>query len=333
MTAADVERTCEEAMKRCSAAVDQIVAIPAGERTFANTMLALETATDHVAQAGGQYGFMAYVAEEEGLRETAREWEQRLDQYGIELAFREDLYGAVKEFSNTDEVAKLTGQPRRLVERALRDYRRIGFELAREERDLVRALMNRLVELSTEFQKAIDTWEDGIEADREELIGLPEAFISGLTKVESAGQQKYRVSLDYPELHPFMSNAERGDLRRELYLKDMAKGGPGNVARLEEAIQVRHQIADLLGYRSWAAYVMEERMAKEPRRAMEFLVDLEGRVRLKAQGDMGALKAARAAQDGGDSIDIWDWRFYTNRLLKTDYAIDEFEVAKYFPLE
>ncbi len=331
--AEDVERVCEEAMARCSEAVDAIVAVPDAERTFENTMVALESAADLVGQASGQYGFMAYVAEDEGLRETARGWEQKLEQFGIALAFREDLYEAVRAFAETDEARGLEGQTRRLLERSLRDYRRIGFGLPREEREQVQGLLNRLVELTTEFQKVIDTWEDGIEVAREELTGLPEAFIGSLKRVESGGTTRYRVSLDYPELHPFMSNAERGDLRRELYLKDMVKGGPENVARLEEAIRVRREIATRLGYGSWAEYVMEERMAKAPGRVMEFLLDLEEKVRVKAEADMALLREARRSHDGGEAVDNWDWRFYTQRLLRTEYAIDEFEVAKYFPLE
>jgi Zn-dependent oligopeptidase len=79
--------------------------------------------------------------------------------------------------------------------------------------------------------------------------------LDNLKTVEEDGQTKYRVSLDYPEIQPFMDNAENAELRRQLFLKNQNKGGDANVEVLEEAIRVRQEIASLLGYDSWAAYI------------------------------------------------------------------------------
>ena len=100
-----VARECEAAMKACDAAIAAIVAVPAAERTFANTFVALEAAADHIGQASGSYAFMAYVAADDALRETARDWDEKLSKYGVELGFREDLYAAVKEYAAAPEAA------------------------------------------------------------------------------------------------------------------------------------------------------------------------------------------------------------------------------------
>jgi thimet oligopeptidase len=333
LTPDDIARACEAAIRACDEGIAAIVATAADARTFDNTLAALEAAGDHIAQAGGQYAFMAYVAADDALRETAREWEQRLDKYGVELAFREDLYAAVKEFAATSEAAGLNGEAQRLLDRTLRDYRRNGFELAKEQRERVQALMNRLVELGTDFRKAIDEWDDGIVVGREQLAGMPDRWIDGLKTIEEDGTTKYRVSLDYPEIMPFMDNAESADLRRELFLKNQNKGGETNVAVLEEAIRVRSEIAGLLGYDSWAAYVVEKRMAKTPENVERFLLDLQARLDAKAKIDMAALAGAKLAHTGESDVHVWDWWFYTNLLHKTEYAIDDFEIAQYFPLD
>jgi Zn-dependent oligopeptidase len=330
LTPAIVAGKCEEAMRACDGAIAAIVATPAGERTFANTFVALESAADIIGQASGAYAFMAYVATDDALRETAREWDERLSKYAVELGFRENLYGAVKEYASVAAAAALTGEDQRLLERTLRDYRRNGFDLPKAQREQVQALMNRLVELGTEFRKAIDTWDDGIVVDREELAGMPDRWIDGLKTVEADGRTKYRVSLEYPEIMPFMDNAESGPLRRELFLKNQNKGGDGNVSVLEEAIRVRAEIARLLGYDSWAAYIVEKRMTKTRENVERFLRDLEGKVKAKADADLEALGRAKQQHAGDPHIEIWDWWFYTNRLLKTDYAVDDFEVANYF---
>lgn len=333
MTPEVVTTACDVAVRDCDAAVDAIVAIPDAERTFANTLLALEEATDRVSQASGTYGFMAYVSADDALRTSAREADEKLDKYGVALSFREDLYHAVRAFAQTSEAQALTGEDQRLLEHELRDYRRNGFELPADERARVRALFDQLVELDVKFRKAIDEWKDGIVVRREDLTGLPDAFIDNLTKVEEGGETRYRVSLDYPEIQPFMSNAESAELRRQLFEKDQCKGGEDNVRVLEEAIRLRNEVATTLGYDSWAAYRTETRMAKNRQNVDGFLADLLKKVTLKAATDMRTMQDAAHARTGSPAVNIWDWRFYHNDLLKTRYAINEFEVAQYFPLD
>ena len=141
------------------------------------------------------------------------------------------------------------------------------------------------------------------------------------------------MSLDYPEIQPFMANAESGALRKALFEKDQRKGGAGNVGTLEEAIRIRTEIAALLGYDSWAAYQIEVRMAKTRQAVDSFLADLRTKVAVKAAADMQMLREAAQEHAGTSDVNIWDWRFYHNQLMKTKYAVDEFEVAKYFPLQ
>ena len=225
LTPESLSAACREAMSRCDEAIARIVAIPDRERTFANTLLALEEAGDHVGFASGAYAFMAYVSADDALRETARELDQELDKYSVALSFREDLYRAVRAYAESGDAQKLTGEDRRLLEFELRDYRRNGFELAEAERARVREIFDALVELDVQFRNAIDDWEDGLILEREQLDGLPESYIDRLKTVEEGGRAKYRVSLDYPELHPFLSNARDESLRRALFLKDQRKGG------------------------------------------------------------------------------------------------------------
>jgi thimet oligopeptidase len=333
LTPAQLGEACEAAMRACDASIEAIVAVPTGERTFANTLLALEEAVEPVSQASGQYAFMAYVSADDALRGAAREWDEKLDKYMVGLSFREDLYAAIKAFAGTGEAAALEGEDARWLAHELRDYRRNGFDLPAEERQRVRALFDDMVELDVQFRKNIDDYEDGIVVTREQLAGLPDAWIDNLAKVEEGGVSKYRVSLDYPEIQPFMANSPDGVLRRELFEKDQRKGGAENVKVLERAIQARTEVARLLGYDSWAAYRTEVRMAGTRQAVEEFLVDLRGKVAVKAEADLAELRTLAKERTGSDSVNIWDWRYWHNELLKTKYAVDDFEVAKYFPLD
>ncbi|MGE0539667.1 MAG: M3 family metallopeptidase [Dehalococcoidia bacterium] len=330
-----IARAQAEAIAAADQIVADVVAVPDAERTYNNTLLPLEDVSDLTVTAYGRYAFIRQVTTDADVRAAAQACEEALEKHGIELSFREDLYQAVKVFAATPEATALTGERGRLLEKMLRDYRRNGFDLPPEQRQRVKALKERLVELDIAFSRNIDSWDDAILVTREELAGLPPSYIERLQTVEENGDRRYRVSLDYPEFFPFMDNAESEALRRELQEKFFRKGGQQNVALLEEAIGVRDELARLLGYDSWAAYVLDERMAKTPEAVQQFLADLRAKVEPKLRLDIEGLTAEKRVHTGDPdaALQLWDWRFYHNRLRRTRYAVDEFEVARYFPLD
>ena len=173
-----------------------------------------------------------------------------------------------------------------------------------------------------------------MEVSREELDGLPDAYIERLETVEVDGAVRYRVGLDYPELHPFLDAAHDGERRRELFHKNHNKAADTNIEILEEALGVRSSMATLLGFESWAAYALEIKMANQADAVLEFLEDLEERLQAKLAADLTRLSAQQERRTGiGGPIGIADWRYYTNQVIQEDFQVDPFEVAGYFPLD
>ncbi|TAJ20419.1 MAG: hypothetical protein EPO65_03835 [Dehalococcoidia bacterium] len=324
----------EAAVARCEAILAGVAHVE-GVRTFANTVLPLDDVGATLALASGEHGFLTYVASDAALRDAALEAEQRLDTYGTSVGFREEIAAAVRAFAETDEARGLDGVDARLLAHALRDYRRNGFDLDAERRGRVQALKERLVVLGVEFRRNIDEYEDALLLPREGLRGLPESYIERLQSVETAEGTRYRVSLDYPEFYPFLEAAEDGSLRRELFLKNHNRAAEVNLPLLAEAIGIRHEIAETLGYASWDAYVIETKMAKTPQAALDFLVDLERQVRVKAERDIEELTAEkrRHLEDPHGTLELWDWRYYQQRVMRERYQVDQFAVAEYFPME
>jgi thimet oligopeptidase len=333
LTPAALAEACQRAIDACDAGIAQIVAIAPGVRTYANTMLALEEAVEPVGLASGAYAFLAYVSADDDLRATAREWDEKLDKYTVALSFREDLYEAVRQFAESEEGRSLRGEDERYLAFEMRDYRRNGFGLPKEQRERVRQLMDELVAIGIRFRNNIDDYVDGIDVTREQLAGMPDGWVNSLQQVERDGQTLYRVSLDYPELQPFMANCVDPELRRELFEKDQRKGGQANVELLERALRLRQEVSALLGYASWADYRTETRMAGTRAAVDTFLTDLRAKVAVKAERDFAAMRAFAKERAGRERVDIWDWRYWHNEQLKAQYAVDEFEVAQYFPLD
>ena len=312
-----------------------LVAVPAGERTFANSVLPLDEVRDRMQVAGGQFGFLSNVAADAALRDAAREVEQALHLESTAIGFREDVYLGIRAFAETPEARALEGVEGRLLERTLRDFRRNGLDLDGAARGRVQELRERLVALGVEFGRHLDEYDDALLLRRQDLAGLPESYIGRLAQVETDEGTRYRVSLDYPEFFPFIEAADDGVLRRTLFIKAENRAVDTNVPILEEAIAARDEIATLLGYPSWAHYSIETKMAQTPEAVRAFLEDLEARVRVKADADIAELTASKRAHLGDPEarLEIWDWRYYQQRVMRERYEVDGFAVAEYFPLD
>ncbi|HUF95466.1 MAG TPA: M3 family metallopeptidase [Acidimicrobiia bacterium] len=300
-------------------------------RTFTNTLMPLDRIGDLLAHAFARYAFMGYVHPDAKVRKAGNDAQEKLNTFGVEMIFRDDLNTAVNEYAETDEAAALEGERARFLEFLRRDLRRAGHELEPEVRSEVKEKTQRLVELGVRFQNNIDEWSDHILVTHDELDGLPRSFAESLETDEETGKMK--VTLDYPHLLPFTENAKRRDLREELSRKFNTQAVEVNRPVIEEAIQIRDEIAQAFGLPSWAHYQLEERMAKTPEAISEFYASLLPPLTVQGMADVGEMAALLKAEAGDDAVQVWDWRYYDTQQRKTDYGVDPFEVAAYFPLD
>ena len=178
-TADEVRVATDAALGEAEALV--VAAIATGGRgTFATVLLPLDEADARIAAGYATGAFMARVHVDPAVRDAGQEAEERLDRWRVDLPFREDLAATIFAFAASPEAAGLEGEPRRLLDRLLRDLRRAGHGLDAATRAEVRRLEGRLVELSSAFQRNIDEFEDGLDLTRDELDGLDDDFVAGL---------------------------------------------------------------------------------------------------------------------------------------------------------
>ena len=310
-----------------TAAVSRSVDAP----SFDATLRPLELAGAAIAIGYGRGAFLAQVHPEAVVRDAGHAGNERLTKWRVAVTFREDLYHAVAAFAATPEAAGLSGERKRLLDHWLRDFRRAGFELAPERRVELEALRNRLVELEVGFQRNINDSNDAIEVTRDQLDGLPESYIERL----SAGSQPgtYRVSLDYPEINPFMAQATNRPLRAELFHKAWNQAAELNRPLLEEAIGLRRRIAALLGKPTWAHHVLELRMAADPERVRAFYDELVPPLEAAARDEIDELAALMRDDGHTGPVQGWDWAYYDTRLTRERHGVDQDEVSEYLPLQ
>ena len=330
-TAITVESVQRETDAALATAEDLVAKAVAAPPSFEGTMLPLELAGAELVRAYGQTGFIGQVHTDEAVRDAGTEAEERIYKWRVALIFRTDLYEAVRAFAGTDEANGLTGERARLVEHWLRDFRRAGHELDADARAELERLRTRLVEVEVTFQRNINEYRDWIEVTREDLDGLPDEYVERLSPGDAEGT--FRVTLDYPQLNPFLQQAHDRALRQELFEKSWRRSLDANRPLLDEALQLRRRIADVMGQPTWAHHAMELKMAKSPERVREFYGELLPALGEKVRAELDRL-ADRLHADGHDGpITAWDWRYYDEQLLRTEYGVDKDRLSEYFSLE
>lgn len=318
-----------EALKKAEDAVARIVAVSDNERTFDNTVGAIDNLLAQLELDANMMIFLPYVSTDPAERERGTIAEQHLNNWLIELGKREDLYNAVKTYAGTNP--DLEGEEARLLQFMLRDYKRAGMELPAEERATLAEIQKEISRLGIEFEKNIREDETALFFTREELAGTGDEFIDRLPR--SVGL--YVVSMDNPTFLRIMDWCENETTRQRVWTAYKRRGGQKNVRILENILALRAQSAAMLGYDTYADYEIEIKMAKDDETVAEFYEKLRPLVRIKALKDFDELLTAKREHTGDSHANLWPWdqSFYKQYLLRTKYDVDSEIVRQYFPME
>ena len=330
VTSRSVVAAVEAAIARGEGLIEEILSVR-GSRTFANTLRPFEEVARLGALAYGRGPFLGQVAADETVRTAAREGEERLEKWALDLISRRDLYRAIRDYAGTDDAAALAGEPARALDHALRDFRMAGHELSEEGRSRVRELLTRLVSCQVAFSAALAEYEDYLEVSEADLEGMPDSYVARLAPGESEGS--YRITMAYPDVIPFMENSPRRDLRQALALKFGNRAREENTPVLEEALAIRARLAATFGARSWAHHSMVKKMARRPEAVTGFYDSILDRLTEAGLRERAAMERLLEARDDVLPVQPWDRAYCHTEQMKQEYGVDPLEVAAYFPLD
>ncbi len=329
-TAESVRTSVAEALAEAERLIAEAVA-SVDAPSFEATMRPIELAGAAATGGYGRSAFMNYVHPQAEVRDAGQAAEEQIAKWNVGLPFREELYRAVKAFSETPEAAGLEGQQKRLMEFWMRDFRRAGQALPAEAKAELESLRNRLVELEVAFARNINEDQEGIEVTREGLAGLPEDYVERLDPGAEPGT--YKVGIKGPELVPFLAQAHDRALRERLFRRNWTSAEATNRPILEEALDLRRRVGQLFGMPTWAHYALEVKMAGTPERVEQFYAEIVPPLRAAAEREVAALHA-RAERDGLiGPLQAWDWTYYDNQQAREEHGVDQNEVSQYLPLE
>ncbi|KAJ8097085.1 hypothetical protein POJ06DRAFT_39367 [Lipomyces tetrasporus] len=309
---------------------DQVAAIE--NPTFESVVKVLAE-TDNVRYGQiNQLSFYHHVSDDKQVRDSSSKAEELFRDFDIEAAMREDLFKVVNAVFN--QKPDVDPESKRLLEKMNLDFTRNGLALPKEKRDELKALQKKLSNLEVAYNKNLGEETGFILFTPEELAGVPEDVLSQFDHVDG----KYKMTYKYPDLFPVMKYAQDPDTRRRAFVGDQNKVME-NCDLLIQAVKLRAEIADILGYKTHAAYVLEERMAKSPDIVVTFLNDLREKLAGAGKTEIAKLLKLKAKDQealglpADDSFNVWDYRYYDRLLLETEYEVDAQKIAEYFPMQ
>ncbi|MEM8607757.1 MAG: M3 family metallopeptidase [Myxococcota bacterium] len=339
--ACHVEPAVDALLAEARASVGAIVE-KSGPRTYANTMRALEDATEPLELAMTVVGHLESVATNDALRAAYNSARPKASAFWSELAMNDGLYQAVKAFAETEEARQLPSTEARFVEKTLDDFRRHGAELDDADKKTLKDIEVTLTKLTTEFSQHVLDETNAFElviSDEDKLAGLPEsARAAAKENAEAKGLEGWRFTLQAPSLVPVLTYLDDATIRGQVwhaYNTRATSGERDNRPLIERILELRRKKAVLLGYRDFSDLVTEDRMAKTGAKASAFIEDLREKTLDAFERENQDLQAFRQETEGDDApaLQPFDVAYYAEKQRLAKFDFDEEELRPYFPLD
>ncbi|KJS07263.1 MAG: oligopeptidase A [Gammaproteobacteria bacterium BRH_c0] len=339
----DLPQQLEALLNECRQKVDRVVQQPQPLH-WDTLMLPLEEIDDRLEKFWSPVSHLNGVLNSDELRQAYEACLPLLTAYRSEMGQNRPLYEAVKNLAESADYPQLSRAQQQAIQHMLRDFTLSGVALEEPQRQRFSAIQQRLSELATAFSNnvldATEGWEKVI-ADATELAGIPPTALQNFRQqAESKGQTGYRLTLDIPSYLPVIQYADNRELRRELYQAFTTRAsdrGPqagrwDNSAIMVETLQLREEMAQLLGFAHYAELSLQPKMADSPEQVIRFLEDLARAGRAQAQAELAEVQQF-AASLGCDDLQAWDIPYYSEKLREQHYAVSQEQLRPYFPAE
>lgn len=331
-TPAALQATADRTIAEGNALLDGIGKLPSAEVNFENTLGALDRLGHQIGGAMNRIYLIKETAVSAAMRDAATEAVKKLQDWAVGLDYREDVYRAVKAYA--DSKPALKGEDARMLEETMRDYRRAGLALPKAERDVVEKLRKELVAVGTDFQTHIADTKKALKFTKAELAGVPDSVL-GAPGVKT-GDDEYTILVNVTwQYLGVLENAKSEAVRQRVTTEQHKLAMAENTPLVEKMLALRHQIATKLGYKTWADYVIEVKMAKNGTTALEFEQKLKTGLQPKFEAELEEFRKLKVREtgDANAKINLWDWRYYANQLKKEKYTVDAEQLRVYFPMQ
>ena len=329
----------KEAIDRAKAEIDIITANTEAP-TFKNIIEALEFSGQTLDRISSIFFNLNSAETNDEIQKIAQEVSPWLSEFSNDVRLNEELFKRVRMVYENRNSLDLTTEQTTLLEKKYKGFARNGANLNKADKEKLREIDKKLAKLSLKFGENVlaetNVYELHI-TDENQLKGLPEITKEAATLLaKQKEKQGWIFTLDYPSYIPFMTYAANRSLREQLAKAFGAKGFKNNEYNNEQIVldivKLRHERANLLGYKTHADFVLEERMAETPAKVMNFENDLLEKAKPAAQREFQQL-AELAKKDDIEQLQKWDGAYYSEKLKKQLFDLDQEQLKPYFKLE
>ncbi len=336
----DYKPAIKEAINSNKKEIDVIANNPDAP-TFQNTTEALDYTGKKLGRITSIFFNLNAAETSKEIQEIAKEISPWLSEFKNDVMLNVALFQRVKAVYDQRDQLGLNPEQSMLLEKQYKRFSRNGANLNDNDKQELRKLDAQLSKLSLQFGEHVLADNNDYElhiTDEKELSGLPESVreAAKMTAKEK-GKEGWIFTLDYPSYVPFMTYADDRNLRQELSIAFGRKGFQNNDNNNEhivlEIVNLRHKRAQLLGYSSHAHFVLEERMAERPEKVSAFLEDLLSKAKPAAEREFTNLQNYAKKLDGINQLQKWDSAYYSEKLKKELFNLDQEILKPYFKLE
>ena len=329
----------QELIAQSEKEIDAIANNPA-EATFENTIEALAYSGEQLDRVSSIFFNLNSAETNDEIQKIAQEVSSILTEFSSKISQNEKLFQRIKKVFDEKENLDLNEEQKNLLNETYKGFVRNGALLNEEDKKKLEKIDIDLSVKSLNFGQnvlaATNAYFKHI-TNKEDLAGIPEPILAQYAEeAKERGLEGYAITLQYPSYIPAMTYADNRNLRQELALangkKAFDEGEFDNQNLIKEIINLRQQKAELLGYKNFAEYVLEERMAESPKKVFDFLNQLLTAATPYAEKEIAQLKELAKA-DGIDKMEAYDHAYYAEKLRKQKFDLNDEELKPFFPLE
>ncbi len=325
---------------QCQSVIEAVTqdSTPATWKAFVEPM---EIANEQLSRAWGQVGHLNAVMNSPELRKVYNDNLPKITAYYTDLGQNEALFKQYKALKASAEFLGLNPAQQQIVKNELRDFRLGGAELVTEKKAQFKAICEKLSQLSAKFSDNVLDATNAFShcvSDEKALKGLPADIMEAAQEAaKKEGLQGWKFTLHAPSYLPVMQYAEDRAFRQLMYrayvtrASELGSAALDNTPLIKDIVRLRQELAHLLGFKNYAQYSLEPKMAQTPEEVSTFLLELAQRAKPYAQKDLQELQDFAKNEAGLDPLEPWDIAFVSEKLRVARYAFSEQEVKDYLP--
>ncbi len=322
----------------------EINAITANQEapSFANTVEALEFAGHQLDRISSVFFNLNSAETNDEIQKIAQEVSPLLSEFSNDITLNTELFARIKSVHQQKDTLQLNTEQQTLLDKKYKSFSRNGANLPEEKKKRLREIDAELSKLKLKFGENVLAETNKYEmhlTEASDVEGLPEGEKEAAAqRAKAKGKENgWMITLDYPSYVPFMKYAKNRTLRKELSLAFGSKGFHNdefdNQKNVLQIAQLRYERAQLLGYKTHAHFVLEERMAETPEKVHGFLSELLEKAKPAAEREFRQLESFAKDADGIDQLEKWDGSYYSEKLKQQLFSLDDEQLKPYFKLE